>query len=534
MDERVSKGTVLASAIVEALAARGTRRIFGIPGGGSSLQLIEAADRAGLDFVLTRTETAAVLMAAVTGELTGTPGVALTGIGPGAASAVNGVAYAWLEKAPAILLTDGPASSLHQAFDQNALFAPITKRQGRLRPESGATDIASAIDLAHEPPFGPVQFDLTASDAAAGSSAAPELARQSGPASPAEADIGSARRLLEKSRYPVVIAGLDARRGDAADAVRALVAALGCPALATYKAKGVISDTDPQMAGLFTGAAAEGEILDRADLIVLLGHDPVEMIPGEWRYSAPVLDITAYDRALPTMTPAVRLVGPLGALLGELAKDASPGQWDRAQIEELRAAFARRIALRGAGHTAESITAALNREAPQGTRLTVDAGAHMISTLSTWQASEAFGALKSNGLSTMGFAVPAAIASALHEPARRVVAVTGDGGMMMSLSELATAVEHGCDIVIAVVNDAALSLIDIKQQRQQYASRGVRYPITDFAACARALGCRAWRVGEGDALEPVVADAFSAPGPALIDIVSNADGYGDQLAALRG
>ena len=158
---------VLATAIVDQLKAVGVKRMFGIPGGGSSLALIEAAGRAGLEFILTRTETAAAIMAAVTGEITGTPGVVLTGIGPGAASAVNGIAYAYLERSPVVLITDGPASTPHQALDQNALFAPVTKLQGRLRPDSGAADLARAIETAMTPPWGPVQLDLTAGDASA-------------------------------------------------------------------------------------------------------------------------------------------------------------------------------------------------------------------------------------------------------------------------------------------------------------------------------------------------------------------------------
>ncbi len=126
--------TTLAESTAAALARNGVQRMFGIPGGGSSLDLIDAARELGIDFVLARTEVAAAIMAAVTGELTGTPGVVLAGIGPGAASIANGIAYAHLERAPLLLFTDGPASSLHQSFDQNALFAPISKFQGRLRP----------------------------------------------------------------------------------------------------------------------------------------------------------------------------------------------------------------------------------------------------------------------------------------------------------------------------------------------------------------------------------------------------------------
>ena len=111
--------------------------MIGIPGGGSSLDLIDEACAVGFEFVRARTETHAAIMAALTGK----PGVVLVGVGPGAASTVNGIAYARLERAPLLLFTDGPASSLHLAFDQSALFAPITKSQGRLRPGDGRARI---------------------------------------------------------------------------------------------------------------------------------------------------------------------------------------------------------------------------------------------------------------------------------------------------------------------------------------------------------------------------------------------------------
>ena len=141
----MSTKTTLAESVVTALARHGVQRMFGIPGGGSSLDLIDAARDRGIDFVLARTEVAAALMAAVTGELTGAPGVVLAGVGPGAASIVNGIAYAHLERAPLLLFTDGPAASLHQSFDQNALFAPISKFQGRLRPGDGRAGIEAAM-----------------------------------------------------------------------------------------------------------------------------------------------------------------------------------------------------------------------------------------------------------------------------------------------------------------------------------------------------------------------------------------------------
>ena len=182
----------------------------------------------------------------------------------------------------------------------------------------------------------------------------------------------------------------------------------------------------------------------------------------------------------------------------------------------------------------QSAAAAARAQGGPWQRLTVDAGAHMFSPMAIWPAEAANDVLKSNGLSTMGFALPAAIASSLAEPARPVLAVTGDGGLLMCLAELSTAARLGCRLCVLVLNDAALSLIDVKQQRQQRPPEGVRTPPVDFAAAARGLGCRAWSVAAGEALEPALAAAFAEDGPTLIDVTTDPSGYGAQLAALRG
>jgi acetolactate synthase-1/2/3 large subunit len=196
--------------------------------------------------------------------------------------------------------------------------------------------------------------------------------------------------------------------------------------------------------------------------------------------------------------------------------------------------MAEAASLSGKGITAETATRAVQRAAPAGTRLTVDAGAHMFAARALWRAAAPYAVLKSNGLSSMGFALPAAIASALEQPLVPVVALTGDGGMMMSLGELATARQAGGKIVCVVLNDAALSLIDIKQQRAQRPAIGVRYPRSDFAAVAEGLGCRGWRVGSDDDLDLALAGAFACAGPAVVDVTIDPSGYGAQLEALRG
>ncbi len=134
----------------------------------------------------------------------------------------------------------------------------------------------------------------------------------------------------------------------------------------------------------------------------------------------------------------------------------------------------------------------------------------------------------------MGFALPAAIASALAEPDRPAVALTGDGGLTMCLAELATAARNRLPVVVVVLNDAALSMIDLKQQQRGHESRGVRYPALDFAAIAEGAGCRAWRAADKAALDEALAQAFACGGPALIDVAVDPTEYRTQFEAIRG
>ncbi len=134
----------------------------------------------------------------------------------------------------------------------------------------------------------------------------------------------------------------------------------------------------------------------------------------------------------------------------------------------------------------------------------------------------------------MGYALPAAIAGSLVERGRPHLAITGDGGMLMSLAELSTAVRLNCNLVVAVVNDAALSLIDVKQQSQQRPTVGVRYPATNFAHAAEGFGCRGISVEDDQDLSAALTEAFASSGPVLVDVACDPSGYGDQLTALRG
>lgn len=538
---QLSTAPTLASAMAATLSSRGVKRIFGVPGGGSSLDLIDAAAQEGIEFILCRTETAAAIMAAVTGELTGIPGVVLTGIGPGAASVVNGIAYASLERAPVIVITDAHEETAiappHQIFDQQAMFAPISKAQKRLTAATGAADFEDLFDIAATEPPGPVHCDLSAMDAA--SAAAPtRVGTRPEPATPDVPDAAKMARasdLVAAARRPVLIVGHQCRSADRAGAANDLARVLGGPAMTTYKAKGVIPEDGSHFVGLFTNAKLDHGVLAEADLIVFCGVDPVEMIPGKWPHDVPLIVLSETPGLAWPFAADVEISGPVAISAAHIARTPTNTDWLEDRIASFRSNIIEALTNTGGnGRAPDAVIDAIAAAAPPGARLAVDAGAHMFSAMARWPAQAPHDVLKSNGLSSMGFAVPAALGSWLEEPDRHTIAVTGDGGMMMCLAELSTAARLNAALTVVVLNDAALSLIDIKQQRQQRPPLGVRYPRADFATAARGMGCASWSVAALDPLEFALTEAFEAEGPTLVDVSVDPSGYRDQLLALRG
>ncbi len=533
----------LAETLVAVLRSHGVERAFGIPGGGSSLSLMSAFENQGIDFVLTAGETPAAIMAAVTGLLSESPGVVMTAVGPGAACAVNGMAYAALERAPLILLTDaaeggseaGSGRSRHQVFDQSGMFAPLAKARHRLRPQGAEAAAEALVATAMAPPMGPVFVEMDAGDAEApvtegadvGDVPVPPPAARSG-------DSAAARALLAGARRPVVIVGLQAR--PCAAALADLLRPLGCPVMSSYQARGVVAADEPHYGGLFTGASSEVRCLAEADLLVLLGVDPVEPLPGPWRLEQPLLVLAeSQDQPYP-VEPAAMLLGALPEIATQLFADQSAFAWTLDEIADIRETLTTRVAMAPEQVlNAGSVVAATVAAAPAAAgRWCVDSGAHMFSAMTLSPAPGPFSVLKSNGLSTMGFALPAAVAAALEDPARPVTAFTGDGGLIMCLGEMATAARLGCRLVLVVMNDGALSMIDVKQQRQQRHLGSLRYPRTDFAATARGLGWQAWQADDAASLESALAAAYSAEGPALVDAHIDPTAYAAQFDALRG
>ena len=529
-----------------ALRDAGTDLVFGVPGGGANLDLVGALEAAGCRFVLTHAETAAAIMAGVAAELTGRPSATVVTRGPGAASVVNGAAQALLDRQPILVVTDCVAAAdrpriSHQRLDQPALLASATKGTRTLGSRGAAATARAAVALACGGRPGPVHVDVDPSVHPFTPDRAPA------PAAADPAALGAARRALRHARRPVVVAGVGAvavpasRRPATVASLRRFVEAGNVPVLTTYKGRGLVADRDGTFAGVATGATIEAPVLEEADLVVGVGLDPVELIPGAWPYPAPVVLIGGWavdDSTFFGNRLAAEVVGDLAAILDDLAGSVTT-DWaagaGRQHRKEAEARLLGAVPASPQGLSPQQVVTEARRAAPAGTIATVDAGAHMLVAVPLWEVERPGELLVSSGLATMGFSLPAAAAAALVHPDRPVVCFTGDGGLGMVLAELETLARLRLRVVVVVFNDATLSLIAVKQQPEGHGGeRAVSYAPTDFAAIAAGCGLASRRVDDVASYRQALDRALAADGPTLLDVAVDPSAYPAVIDVIRG
>ena len=506
------------------LRAAGVRRAYGFPGGGSNLELIDAFADAGIDWVLTHTETGAGFMACAEAELGEAPGVLVVGNGPGLTSAVNAVAHAALDRVPLVVISDRyteaeAATTGHQVLDQRALLAPLVKFGATVEPEGFTEVLEHALAVALEHPRGPVHLDMPRT-------VAREAVRAGAPRG-STAVVGAPHvervaRVLAGARRPVILVGLEAR---ACEPLARLAHRIGAAVLTTYKAKGVYPEDDARWAGILTGGVIERPVLAAADAILAVGLDPVELLGRPWPYAAPVASLRAGGGDDDYLAPRARSRGPLEAALCALSVPAGEG-FPLDEVGALREQALASLRLRPQEPlTGWKVVETLNELRPE--IITIDAGAHMLPATMFARARRT---LISNGLATMGFAVPAAIGAALARPDRVVVALTGDGGLAYHLAELETAARLGARVIVVVFNDASLSLIRIKHEANGRPRAPLDFTRSAFDVVASGLGLRGVRART----VPELRAALTGEGSMLIDVQLSGAEYGETLRAIRG
>jgi acetolactate synthase-1/2/3 large subunit len=474
-------------------------------------------------------------MADASARLTGRPGVCLTTLGPGATNAIAGVAHAYLDRAPVLFLTAQVPQHLHayhthQLVDLPALLAPITKGSLQVQPANAWDIIPAALQLATSGRPGPVHVQLANDIAAQPAPTRPANSVPAGPAEPQHTGCTAVRELLGQARRPVIVAGLGLEPERPYAGLRRLAEALGAPCITTPKAKGALPDDHPLAAGTIglTRTDPAYALLDQADCILAAGFDVVELVKP-WDQRAPLIWLAPWANANPQLAAQAICVGQLGPVLEHLGTAAytPAADWGSVRVAGYRAELAaQRLPTPAPGRMLpQAVLAALRRAAPRDAILTVDVGSHKILASLTWPTYAPNSFLVSNGLSSMGFGLPAAIAASIVSPGRSVICATGDAGLAMALGELGTLVRTGQPVIVVVFHDAALDLIRAQQLRAGKPAYGTEFANPDFVRIAEAYGIAGHRVASEQQCDAALAAAFAARRPALIEAMIDPISY---------
>ena len=537
----------VAESLARTLRDAGVTRLFGLPG-GEILDFIDAARRAGIPFTLVRHEATASFMADALGQLDRRPAACVSTLGPGAVNMTLGVANAFLDRSPVVAITASLAAAsdayaTHQNLDLNAVYRPFTKAALTLDGRDTAARVAGALRAALAPRMGPVHIALPSDmarqdDVVTGEVAIPgwEPAPVPPPAAADVARVGAAIRAVGR---PVVLVGLDLDPRASAAPVRRFIEALGAPVFVTPKAKGLVPEDHPLFCGVCAGVAADGVIVDflaSADLLVGLGYDPVES-DKTWHRTLKIVSVGPMSIAAGAYAPEDELVGDFDRSIGALLDLGIPrSAWTGADLAAFREAVRRVMepaAPPAAGISPYEMTRLLRERSPRDTIATTDVGSVKLVVSQAWTTWEPLTFLESNGLSAMGYALPAAIAAKLRYPDRPVLCTVGDGGFGMAMADVETCVRERLPVVVVVFNDSALSLIRVAEARRGLPDYGVGYGPVDFAMVAAGLGAWSRRVTTLGALDAALADAWRAGRPAVIDALVDPSEYHAHAARPR-
>ncbi|MCW3001677.1 MAG: thiamine pyrophosphate protein binding domain protein [Conexibacter sp.] len=506
-----------AELLVAGLERAGVRVVFGLPG-VHNLPAWEALRRSPIRLVGVRHEQAAVYAADGYARATGEVGVALVTTGPGAANTLGATGEAWASRSPVVVIaTDIPTTlkrrgivggALHEASDQRALFAPVTKATYRLDDPG---EIETAIDEALHAPRRPVFVEIP-TDRLSGEAARWAIVELGPEVGVDPLDVSGALEVLAESWRPVIWAGGGAI--DAGPEVVALAERLGAPVFTTYSARGLVGD-HPLAIGLPPHLTEAGAIWEQADVVLAIGSDLDAMSTMNWRLPRPhrliAVNIDGAD-ARKNYLPDVLIEGDSAEVARALAAELPPGPAPWVDLAAVRAAA---LASLREEHPEElAFLHAFARAVPPGTHVVADMciPGYWLAALHGPAGPRRF--QYPMGWGTLGYAFPASLGAAAAGPA---VSISGDGGFLFACGELATAKQERLPLTAIVVDDGGYGMLRYDQRHSGVPAHGVDLETPDFVKLAEAFGIRAESVdGLGDGFADALAAQVADPEPTLL------------------
>jgi len=543
-DDDAGRPTV-GEAVVDCLLNNDIDVAFGIPG-KQTLPLNRAFADRDARFVVARHETAVTHQAWGYAESSAPGTMAATVVvpGPGDMNAMNGLKNARNDCVPLLHLAveterdvrggDGIHETPPETYDTVVKENVLVES-----PSSAVAAVAGAIRVARDPPQGPVRVGIPKDVLASRTpQATPPDRAPATPPEPKPAAIGRAAAILREAGEPVIIAGGGIRRSGASDRLRTVAEDLDAPVVTTYKGKGTLPETHYLSAGVLCGGSSTElrELVAESDVGLVVGSDLDAVATAKWSVSLPetLIHLTldgddigfGYDTDLGVVADADRFLTALTERLGDRHRTGTktPGSARAAAIREAdRDRFAAVAATRGSDDPLRSVEVLREvREAvPETAVVTADAGGFRLWTLVSFPASGPSSYVNPGSWATMGTGLPSAAGAKLANPDRNVVALTGDGGLMMCVHELHTLAAEAIDVTVIVLNNDDYAIIS------EEASRSFGFPEgtygwgetrLELAVIARGMGVRAERVAELDAVGAAVESALAHDGPALVEV----------------
>ncbi|WP_282168648.1 acetolactate synthase large subunit [Ruegeria atlantica] len=531
-DQTASSFTKASDLLVAALEAEGVEYIFAVPG-EENLDVLESLRTSKIELVLTRHEQGAAFMAATYGRLTGKAGVCMATLGPGATNFATPAAYAHLGGMPLVMITGQKPikkskQGQFQIIDVVGLFDPICKMSKQIvHGNTIPSLIREAFRVAQEERPGAVLLELP-EDIAAEDTTEPVL--QPHPryyAVAGDTVLNEAAEMIRSAKMPLLLLGAGANRKHARSALSQFVNDTQIPFFDTQMGKGVVDERSDLFLG--TAALSDGDYLhcaiERADLIINVGHDVVEKPPFFMKEGGTEVIHVNYKAAQVDQVyfPQVEVVGDLAQSIERLGKKLDgPLEFDRSYFERVKQETDMHISTGADDPRFPVIPQRFVADTRKVMRdcdiIALDNGIYKIWYARNYQAYQPNTVLLDNALATMGAGLPSAMMAAKLYPDRRVMAICGDGGFMMNSQEVETAVRLGLNLVVTVLNDSSYGMIRWKQSHAGFEDWGLEFKNPDFVQYARSYGATGHRVERTEDLVSTFEQAFAAGGVHLIDV----------------
>lgn len=531
-----------ADAIIDSLVNRDVKYVFGVPGAKIDRvfeKLEHPTNEKAPQLIITRHEQNAAFMAQGIGRITGKPGVVLTTSGPGVSNLATGLVTATAEGDPVLAISGQVQRTdllrlTHQSMDNVALLAPVTKYAAEVQePENISEVIANAYQEAEAAKQGAsfvsVPQDVTDSEVKT-APIAPMPAPVLGPASPVESTLLAQR--IKTAKLPVLLLGMRASDPETTKSIRNLVEETHLPVVETFQGAGIIprelEDDFFGRVGLFRNQPGD-QLLKHADLVITVGYDPIEYEPRNWNNEgdANIIVIDSMRAEVDkNFQPERELVGDIsqtldfllpymkGFKLPESSREYLDGLQEKLKLRDEPPAITENQVT---SHPL-SIIQALQDRVTDDMTVSVDVGSFYIWMARHFRSYNPRHLLFSNGMQTLGVALPWAISAALVRPNTQIVSVSGDGGFLFSSQDLETAVRLGLNIVHIIWNDGHYDMVKFQEELKYGKSAGVNFGSVDFVKYAESFGATGLRVEKAQDLEKVLDQAFATEGPVVVDI----------------